>query len=242
MELDDADAKIGFVEFVWVIPAQGAEFPSLLDDRVKKTKRVKQFFEYFALFAAFEPLWVANGIAQIGSGKKKKKKKKKKTTSTGTLLVKQRIPDDVVSKPFRRFVGHLDSVLQDDDRKMIGRIGSQPQTEIWMGAVRRQRFADFLQRRHETLGQVAILQDHPCAAFYSLVDHPGSDGPLTLAQGQREKPACSETLIVGEFEQNSGRIGTRSQNEDQRNATVRVPERRSQIERRGLYKFFPHPV
>lgn len=45
-------------------------------------------------------------------------------------------PEDVESQSFRRFIGHLHSVLQNGDGELIGRITGKPQPEIWVDLLR----------------------------------------------------------------------------------------------------------
>lgn len=71
----------------------------------------------YRLLAATEEVWIRYRIAEIGSL-------------------------DVGSQTFRWFVGHLDTVLQDRNREVVGRVTGQPQAEVRMDGVRIQRFLE----------------------------------------------------------------------------------------------------
>ena len=58
---------------------------------------------------------------------------------------------------FRRLVGHLDAVLEDGDRKCVGRVAGQPETEVRVRFVGVQFFTDSLELRHPGRRQVAVL-------------------------------------------------------------------------------------
>lgn len=207
MQLYNADPQIGLVELVRNVPPQRTEIAPLLYQRVEKAQAEEQLFEINRLIAGLEELRVADRIAQVRT-------------------------HDVRAKTLRGFVGHLHAVLQDGNRKVFGRIRRQPQPEVRMGGVRRQALTDSLQGRHEALRQVAVLQNDPGAVPDALVYQLHGDRPLALSQGQREESGRSETLIVGEFKEDGGRIGARGQDEDKRDAAVRVGERGGQVEGR----------
>jgi len=90
----------------------------------------------------------------------------------------------------------------------------------------------FFKSDHKSLDDVTILQHHPRAVFYTFINESLGYDPLTLAQGQGEQPAGPEALIIGEFQQDRHGIRAGCQDEYQRDAGVRVRERRHQIEGR----------
>ena len=44
-------------------------------------------------------------------------------------------PDDIETQAFWRLVGHLDTVLQDGYRELVGGVAGEPEPEVWVGLV-----------------------------------------------------------------------------------------------------------
>lgn len=65
IQLRDTYTQVGLVELVPHVPAERAELPPLLHDRVEEAQREQQLLEHFRLFVAFEPLGVVDGIALV---------------------------------------------------------------------------------------------------------------------------------------------------------------------------------
>lgn len=61
-QLKHADPQISLVELVGIVPANGAEFPSLLHNRVEEAEREQELLEIARLSGFLKKLFVANWI------------------------------------------------------------------------------------------------------------------------------------------------------------------------------------
>lgn len=114
-----ADHEVLIGKLISNIPADGSEFPPVLDDSVEKAETEQQFFVFLSLFAFIEVL-----LIHIAIGSK-----------------------EVVPKSLRRLQGHLDAVLQDRDREAFSRHRGQPEPEVFMHTCI-EAFAEQLKLRH----------------------------------------------------------------------------------------------
>lgn len=162
---------------------------------MEESKCVEQTFEIIALGTAIEELRVHNGVFQV------------RTHNVG-------------SKSFGRFIGHLDSVLEDGSGEVGGRVRSEPESELGVDLVHFfQVFADLLQGGHPTGSQMAILEHHPGAVFQTGVDQVLGVGALALTQGN----LLDFLVHAGTEHQQAGEwVTTGGEDEDQRDRTTGV--------------------
>ena len=66
---------------------------------------------------------------------------------------------------------------------MWGRVGGEPESEVWVGGVWVELLADLLQHRHPGHGKVAVLKHRPRAFFFAGFDH--AEGNRSLALPER---------------------------------------------------------
>lgn len=65
LELKNAYAKVGLVEFVRIVPAYRAELPSLLNNRVEETQGEEHLLEGLGLPRSLVEFGIADGILKV---------------------------------------------------------------------------------------------------------------------------------------------------------------------------------
>lgn len=107
----------------------------------------------------------------------------------------------IVLQSFRRFVRHLNTVLQYGHWESFRRIAGQPYTEITMRVLGHDDLvANPIELLHPRHGEVAVLQDDPLAAFDTALDHAGRDWALTLTQRDRHEVLLRDPTILGKLD------------------------------------------
>lgn len=71
-------------------------------------------------------------------------------------VIKVRL-QEVLSEASWRFIGHLDSVLQDGDRELVRGVTGEPEPKVWVGVLWNQLLTQFLHGCHPGHGQVTVL-------------------------------------------------------------------------------------
>ncbi len=112
----------------------------------------------------------------------------------------------VETKTLGRLVGHLDSVLQNGHWKLVWWITGEPESKVWMGLLRIQLLAHFLQSSHPRCGQVTVLKHYPGSVLDGCGDQLQCDRSLTLAKWKRIQLATTEALFLKQLNQNWSEI------------------------------------
>lgn len=134
---------------------------------------------------------------------------------------------------------YLNSILQNRNRELIGRITREPQSEISGRVGRIQALAYLLQLRHPRDREVTVLQANPASLVLGTLNQSLGYGTLTLTQRYREK-SIREVRNLGELGERPHGVRARGQDEDQGNQAVSVGEGAGDVERRGRYVSHVH--
>ena len=124
--------QVGLVELVRYIPADGAEFASLLDNSVEEAKAEDHLLQSRLVFAGRKEVGIRNGVHIVGA-------------------------EHIEAKTFGRLVGHFDSVLENGHREEVRRVAGKPKSKVGMCLLGVELFAHLFQRGHPRCGQMAIL-------------------------------------------------------------------------------------
>mmetsp|Transcript_13017 Transcript_13017/g.20399 ORF Transcript_13017/g.20399 Transcript_13017/m.20399 type:complete len:340 (+) Transcript_13017:1659-2678(+) len=197
------EAQIDVPELIFDVPAQRPEFLALGDDGMEQAQAEQQLVVRVLLRALRE----------------------------GHLFVEEVDVLDVVVAPQhigadtrRVLIRELDGVLEDGDGEEGRGHGREPQAERGVhGAcrVRPEVRDDLLQLRHEGLGQVAVLQDHPVPILPARVKR--ALRGLALALPQRDHVhTLAEAPGLGKVQEEREGVGAGGQNEDDGGRAVGV--------------------
>lgn len=227
VQLPHGNPEVRVVEVVELVPAEGAEPPSLSDDAVEEGQGEEELLPLGGLGVGVEGLLLGLGGFDLGVG-----------AEQGGL------------EAFGRFAGEFDGVLEDGEGEEVGGHGGQPQAEfrvsrllflfrffllVFLGGsywlLRLKRLNQLLQLRQEAHRQVAVLQDDPAAVALDLIDE--GLGLFALALAQRHRVGYPGFLLAEHVDLLHG-VVARRQYEYNGHVGLRVRVHLVQAEYNGL--------
>lgn len=165
VELLSRDAEIRLIELIAVSPAERTIQSTLLNDGVEEKKSEKELLELDGTAVSVEELRL--------------------TDRRHGERVHQ-----VVSKAFRSFIGHLNTVLEYRYREFISRVRGEPESEVTVNLgqvlpVFSQVFTDLFESAQPLGGQMTVLEHDPITNLEGILNEAFSLNSLTFTKRDR---------------------------------------------------------